>query len=99
MTSAWIAAGNSVAVPLILARPIFPRMSRRSMLWWPFAAAFAILSTRLRSGVDLFGTLTMSMRIPAFALVDKNDFQSSQLSIGRPAAVRHLAFCQNAADD
>jgi len=48
------------------------------------------LSTSFKSGVDLFCTLQISIRIPAFDFADKNSFHSSQLSIGRPAAVRAL---------
>jgi hypothetical protein len=64
-----------------------------------FAAAFANLSTCFKSGVDLFCTLQMSIRIPAFDFADRNAFHSSELSIGRPAAVRHLAFCQDGAEN
>src|ERR1039458_3964104 len=95
----WFAAGNIVRVPLILARPIFPTTSPRSMRGLLFAAAFANLSTRFKSGVDLFCTFQISIRIPAFDFADKNPFQSSELSIGRPAAVRHLAFCHDGAEN
>src|ERR1017187_3709963 len=98
ITSTWSAAGNIEALPWIFARPILPTTKPRSIRGWLFAAVFASLSTIRRSGVDLFLTLQISMRSPAFDLDDRKSFHNSQFATGRPALLRHFALCQQGAE-
>src|ERR1700677_2029895 len=99
MPSPCLAAGNIVGLPLIFARPILPTTRPRSIRGWLLAADFASLSTRCSSGVDLFFTLQMSTRTPAFAFDDRKSFHNAQFSTGRPALLRHFAFCQYGAEN
>ena len=76
--------------PTTLERPTLPPLNPRSTLCGDLPASFAARSTILRVDELLPIFQTMSVRTLTFACAERNRFQRSEFSSGRPDALHQL---------